>query len=238
MGAYAPLWKANERAAVQVSPARLCRRWAEQPWQDSGGRKCLGLFSAVVVVQRSSIMSSSATTARRASIEGCDHRRHPATAAAGSCDGKQHGGHVARLAHCQTFVNEQASSFHSFEFPRSRPSPPVPVLLVLLAPTTLLPPPLEHSGVHTSRPGGHQERWDVAQGARIASRHCRSCDIQHMKSSVSHECVCSCRCFGGRTGCGYIDLVHIGTCSTNGDVAWTCSFARLSYADLRPRDSL
>ena len=56
----------------------------------------------------------------------------------------------------------EASSFHSFEFPRSRPSPPVPVLLVLLAPTTLLPPPLDHSGGRTILPGGHPKRWDVA----------------------------------------------------------------------------
>ena len=68
-----------------------------------------------------------------------------------------------------TVNNRQtAPSFPSFEIPCSRPSPRAPVLLVLLATTTLPAPPLEHSGGRTNLPGGRLKRWDTAHALRTA----------------------------------------------------------------------
>ena len=56
-----------------------------------------------------------------------------------------------------------ASSFQC-----SRPSPRVPVLLVLLATTTLPPTPLERSGGRTNLPGGRLKRCDTVNSLRTA----------------------------------------------------------------------
>ena len=63
---------------------------------------------------------------------------------------------------------QTAPSFPSFEIPCSRPSPRAPVLLVLLATTTLPAPPLEHSGGRTNLPGGRLKRWDTVHALRTA----------------------------------------------------------------------
>ena len=82
-----------------------------RPWQESGGTKCVGSFSAVVAVQKSSITSSSATTARRARIEGCEHRRHPRHRSRRQLRRKAaHGGHLfPALAHYQIFLASRDS---------------------------------------------------------------------------------------------------------------------------------
>ena len=127
-----------------------------------------------------------------------------------------------------------APSFHSFEFPEPRPSPRVAVLLALLPPTTLPPAPPKHSSGRSTLPDGHPKRWDVpGRRARPALHccNCRACEVRCMNRAVPHVCECSCRCFRGRPGCGYINWVCAPTLSTIRSVPWMCLLTCWSYAD-------